>query len=1020
VRQFKPAQAPGIVWKELDDASGRHFILKNPRVHTYARLSPEEFWLWQRMDGAHTVEQLVMEYFMEYHAFAFAAAIGLMNRLRALSMLSEPPGVLFRAASRALAEQTVSHKVTWLARLAFTKEFVIRGLDGHLDRIHRYGGWLLFTIPVQVLFALIAVGGLVVFGLLAEDPRSGILQGGIGAAMLKLGLLAYIPLVIHEFGHAITAKHFGCEVYKGGAMLYYGLPAAFVDTTDVWMHGKRARLAVTWAGPYTGYIIAGACSLTVFAFPNISHATTLLQIALVSIFVNTFNLLPALKLDGYYMLADWLEIPGLRERSVEFISHGLRPKFVRREKWTREEWIFLGFGIIAIVSTIWFTLRGIAFWDAQASHSITALLHQEGDLRAMAIDAGVALLALSGVAYLLLTLYRHGAGLLEGLRRAGWLSTRGRAAVSLAFGGIILIFLPSLLLPTLAPWVITGGGILAFALAAWLALGNYRSMRGSIHSPMWLVAAAGAVAGAAVFLTRSAGSLSVGLDLAGLVLSLVGLLLGGRLLSGLSGSWRAASIALFAVGLVAWVGSLLIHILLSADQALTLAGLLVAGGLLHWRMRPAAPRAEYQGEEEKTTARGRLVKAFGYIKATILSELELDFGIRTRQRVESGAYRTRQSLLRKKQKITSSEAQFNSTKTGMTPDDYGGAIAVLLEELLIGVQNAAGNPYARRALADGVDGLGWELQELAEDYLLKYIPQATGLSKQLDTARDSHKDVEALVRGAPIFAALSDEESAAVSEQFRSRLYDRHEIIIRQGDAGDSFDLIRRGKVEVIRTDGTGEHVLAEIGRGDYFGQAALLTGERRNATVRAMTPVEVLVLRRDDFSRLLRKFALEGSFEETMRRLAMLRQIPLFADFQGAELGQLVNRLQRIELPASQTIFEQGESGDRFYVIESGRVSVQMRTAEDGQGELVERAVLGPGEYFGEMALMMNRPRAADVITTEPTVLLALDSRTFGDMIATSEGMQRALERASSGRVLSNRRWLEQNEPRQTQLTPA
>src|SRR5262245_3097177 len=76
-RQLRPQQAPGIVSKELDDASGRHFILKNPRLHTYARLSPEEFWLWERMDGDHTVEQLVMDYFMQYHAFAFAAVVGL-------------------------------------------------------------------------------------------------------------------------------------------------------------------------------------------------------------------------------------------------------------------------------------------------------------------------------------------------------------------------------------------------------------------------------------------------------------------------------------------------------------------------------------------------------------------------------------------------------------------------------------------------------------------------------------------------------------------------------------------------------------------------------------------------------------------------------------------------------------------------------------------------------------------------------------------------------------------------------
>jgi len=51
VKQSKPKQADGIVSKEMHDASGRHFMLKNSRTHTYARLSPEEFWIWQRFTG---------------------------------------------------------------------------------------------------------------------------------------------------------------------------------------------------------------------------------------------------------------------------------------------------------------------------------------------------------------------------------------------------------------------------------------------------------------------------------------------------------------------------------------------------------------------------------------------------------------------------------------------------------------------------------------------------------------------------------------------------------------------------------------------------------------------------------------------------------------------------------------------------------------------------------------------------------------------------------------------------------
>jgi len=1034
VRKMRPAQAEGIISKELVDGSGHHFILKNPRAHTYARLAPEESWLWQRMDGVHTVEQLVMEYFMEFHAFAFAAAAGLIARLRSVSMLVEPPGRLYGEISRALTERTLTHRLTLPARIAFTKEFAIKGLDGHLERIHRFGGWILFTLPVQILFLLIAVGGLIVFGLLARDPRYQILQGGLAAATLKLGLLAYIPLVIHEFGHAITAKHFGCEVYKGGAMLYYGLPTAFVDTTDVWLQGKRGRLAVTWAGPYTGFLIAGMCSLFVYAFPRTPHATTLLQIALVSIFISSFNLLPAIKLDGYYLLADALEIPGLHERSLEFLGTRLRPKLSRREPWSREEWIFLGFGILAVVSTLYFTRQGLAFWDAQASHSIRALLQRQGSLRGMVINAGVALLAVSAVAYLMNTLYHRGAGIVDKLRRAGLLSSRWRTALFMMLGALVLTVQPMLLLRSLGPWVIVGGGILTFALAAWLALSTYASMRGSAHALMWLVSAAGFVAGAAVYLAASDPELALSLSLGGLILGVAGLLLGGRLLSGLSGSWRAVSIGLIALGLVVWAGGFFPIPVISHAQVLTLAGLLIVGGQLHWRMRPATvvpADSSAPGEHESTSTRARVVDVFQQIWAIVLSELEADFGARTRRRVEAGEYRTSRRVPWGRKPVAESTTWVNATIAGMTPNDYGSALALKLEGLLAGVERAGGRTYARRALAYGYDRLDWELHEVAEDYLLRYVQQAVGLSVHLAEARNDTLD---LVRKVPVFAAMSEAQFASLAREFKSRRFERGENIIREGEPGDSFHVVRMGRVEVLKKTEAGEQSLNQLGRGQYFGEASLLSGEPRNAAIRALTPAETLSLSRADFERLAPKdFDPQGNLHTFMRHRTILQHVPLFAQFDTRELDLLAGKLERLEVPEGQTIFHQGEQGDRFYIIESGRVGVQMPasgpsaspstgsglelgTGGDGGTEMVERATLGIGEYFGEISLMMNVPRTATIVALEPTILLALQAADFNELLAESRGMKLAIERASSGRVLSNRRWVEQSNLQQAE----
>jgi len=101
-----------------------------------------------------------------------------------------------------------------------------------------------------------------------------------------------------------------------------------------------------------------------------------------------------------------------------------------------------------------------------------------------------------------------------------------------------------------------------------------------------------------------------------------------------------------------------------------------------------------------------------------------------------------------------------------------------------------------------------------------------------------------------------------------------------------------------------------------------------------------------------------------------MLRQIPLFAPLEPKSLERVAQQLIRIEVPAGETVIREGEAGDRFYVVETGRVSASF------QGELLSTS--GPGDPFGEIALLRDVPRTATVVADEPTVLLALERDDF------------------------------------------
>lgn len=125
---------------------------------------------------------------------------------------------------------------------------------------------------------------------------------------------------------------------------------------------------------------------------------------------------------------------------------------------------------------------------------------------------------------------------------------------------------------------------------------------------------------------------------------------------------------------------------------------------------------------------------------------------------------------------------------------------------------------------------------------------------------------------------------------------------------------------------------------------------------------------------------------------LAFLSTLPIFAPLGPTVLDALARQVVRTEVPAGTTVVEEGDVGDRFYLIRSGRVLVT-------HGEVVLREE-GPGEYFGEIALLRDVPRTASVTTTEPTVLLSLGRAPFLDAVTGDQESSRAVEEVASFRA--------------------
>jgi CRP/FNR family cyclic AMP-dependent transcriptional regulator len=112
--------------------------------------------------------------------------------------------------------------------------------------------------------------------------------------------------------------------------------------------------------------------------------------------------------------------------------------------------------------------------------------------------------------------------------------------------------------------------------------------------------------------------------------------------------------------------------------------------------------------------------------------------------------------------------------------------------------------------------------------------------------------------------------------------------------------------------------------------------------------------------------------------KLELLERVPLFARLRKRELKRIAGMADEIEVPAGLELIVEGERGREFFVLLSGAVIVfQGDTFLD---------LLGPGSFFGELALLADRPRSATVTTIEPSRVLVLSEHAFRDVFRSSE----------------------------------
>jgi HlyB family type I secretion system ABC transporter len=243
------------------------------------------------------------------------------------------------------------------------------------------------------------------------------------------------------------------------------------------------------------------------------------------------------------------------------------------------------------------------------------------------------------------------------------------------------------------------------------------------------------------------------------------------------------------------------------------------------------------------------------------------------------------------------------------------------------------------------------------------------------------KDAE-ILRRSSAFRFLSEEHFAAVEPLLQEESYDFGDVIVKQADPADSFYILTKGRARALKIKSDGEEIpLGVLKPGDSFGEAALLDGGTRNATVRCSTTVEVVRIDRNDFLELVQQVPeLRHYIEMTGRNRAVqgfLYQFSNFGRLPAPALRTIIERLTPVGAAKGDLIIRQGEAAGPMYVLEKGRA----RAFIGVNGREKNLAFYREGDFFGELSILNGSPRATSVEAFTDCQLLALDPQAVLDL---------------------------------------
>ncbi len=308
----------------------------------------------------------------------------------------------------------------------------------------------------------------------------------------------------------------------------------------------------------------------------------------------------------------------------------------------------------------------------------------------------------------------------------------------------------------------------------------------------------------------------------------------------------------------------------------------------------------------------------------------------------------------------------NSTESDAASGGPAGGGSTLTAPGTPGSEASGGGGTARKRR----QGVSSEALVADSNFVPKVIPKN---DEQIQRIRMS-------IRGNFLFSSLTEDLLKPVIDAMFEVNKKKGEVVMSQGEEGDNFYILEDGDCEFwINEKKVGKGVSA----GGSFGELALMYNCPRAATVRVSSPKALLWgVDRQTF----RQLVLTSTLKKRRLYEDFLSRVPILETLTAYEKSTLADALISSQHPTGSFIIREGDSGDKFFILAEGE-------AEAVKGDGSTRAVvkeIHPGDYFGEIALLEQKPRAASVVAKTPVSVLSLESDAFHRLLGPIEDILR------------------------------